>query len=298
MGTKSADGAVWGAFCADAYALGAHWVYDGGKIDRAPFDWDGFNAPIMHYHHPKRAGDLTHYGDRMLWLFGHIADENDFDQDVYARHWFERMQTYGGYVDGAARQLMEQLTTKVRSAQSNDLAGAGGFAPLLYLYSEDIKALLKSVEELSTLTHASEEVLEAALYFAECGYLLLQGEPLELVLRYATCEYGSGVENAVKAGFDSIFRPTDAVIEYFGKSCGIGALPGVVHLLVKYEDDYRAAMEANVKAGGDSAARGQIAGTLMGAAFGKEVIPEKWCRMLHAHDEIAGLLARIDARNP
>lgn len=295
MGLKRAEGAVWGAFCADAYALGAHWVYDGGKIVSGAFDWDGFNAPMMHYHHPKRAGDQTHYGDQMLWLLAFIAKERHFDQDAYARYWFARMQNYDGYIDGASRQLMVQLETKQRSGQSSDLAGAGSFAPLLYLHSEDIKALLKSVEELSTLTHANEEVLEAALFFAECAFLLLQGEPLEAVLRYVACEYGSRVENAVKEGFDSIFRPTDAAIEYFGKSCGIGAFPGVVHLLVRYEDDYRAAMQANVKAGGDSAARGQIAGTLLGAAFGKEIIPDKWRHALHARDDIADLLVKIDA---
>jgi ADP-ribosylglycohydrolase len=52
------------------------------------------------------------------------------------------------------------------------------------------------------------------------------------------------------------------------------AFPGAVHLIVKYQDNPRQGLIENVMAGGDSAARGLIAGMVFGAYAGMDAIPK------------------------
>ena len=51
--------ALWGAFYGDAYALGAHWLYDTHQISKSEFDTKRFNDPLTDYHIGKAAGYFT-----------------------------------------------------------------------------------------------------------------------------------------------------------------------------------------------------------------------------------------------
>ncbi|MCP4717208.1 MAG: ADP-ribosylglycohydrolase family protein [Deltaproteobacteria bacterium] len=68
------------------------------------------------------------------------------------------------------------------------------------------------------------------------------------------------------------------------------AFPATIHLIVKYEDDLRKGLIRNVMAGGDFAARGMIAGMVLGARLGMDSIPDEWLADLKAREEIEGLL--------
>jgi ADP-ribosylglycohydrolase len=50
----------------------------------------------------------------------------------------------------------------------------------------------------------------------------------------------------------------------------------------------------NVMAGGDSAARGMIAGMILGAHNGMAAIPEHWLGEMKAYEKIRQLLEDID----
>ena len=82
------------------------------------------------------------------------------------------------------------------------------------------------------------------------------------------------LQDAFDAGLKSKDQDSFRTIRQFGPACGIeGAFEGVIHLLSTY-DDFQDAIMANVKAGGDSAARGMVVGMVMGAA-GKK-LPYTW----------------------
>ena len=77
-------------------------------------------------------------------------------------------------------------------------------------------------------------------------------------------------------------------------SCGIAAaLPGVIHLVLTYENDLKTALVENVMAGGDSAARGLATGMLLGAYLGMQSIPEHWLADMQKHDHILDLLGKL-----
>jgi len=297
MDQSNKKAALLGAFCADAYALGSHWVYSCDVIEDALLDWDGHNAPLTDYHGDKQAGELTHYGDQMLWLLESIAKEHDFDLDAFSLYWKEKISNYGGYVDGASKATLAVMNDNAAHTGSNDLSVAGRFAPLLYLYCDDLKGLLEAVEEHSAFTHNNRLVEQSSLYFAEVAYHVMHGAPLEETLRRTAKEYDEMIQIWVTEGFDSRFRPTRDVIGHFGQSCGVvSGFPGVIHLLVKYQENYESAMLENAKAGGDSAARGLIAGTILGALHGTDTIPQRWIDSLVHIKAIEKLMMEIDAQ--
>jgi ADP-ribosylglycohydrolase len=265
-------------------------------IETAPLAWESHNRPLTDYHGDKDAGEFTHYGDQMHWLLESVAEHNGLDIDVFASLWHRRMQEYEGYVDGASKATLAMLNEGAGHAGSRDLSAAGRFAPLFYFYAEDFKGLLKAVAMQSAFTHSNAHVERSSLYFAEVAYHLLREDDLESVLVECAQEYDEIIHSWVMAGVRSKKEPTRSAIAAFGKSCGVDSgFPGVIHLLLKYQDDYEQAIVENVKAGGDSAARGLIAGSLLGLRNGKESIPKTWIDHLKHAKEIGTYMSMIDA---
>jgi len=69
-----------------------------------------------------------------------------------------------------------------------------------------------------------------------------------------------------------------------------------LHLILKYEDDYAEAMRQNVYAGGDSCARGMVAGMILGAYNGVDAIPGQWREALNTKQHIASYLEVFSER--
>ena len=257
--------AIEAAFAADAYCLGAHWIYDWKLLDSLDIDWQGLNAPQAKWHTTKQKGDYTHYGDHGLWLHEFVLEYGQFDILVYAEFWSNRMQSYTGYIDASSRETLKALELDPASpsgSDSNDLSIIGRIAPLL-LVSNNREDFLESVENLVRLTHNSPRVIKAAAYFASVLFDVVEGLNIEQAL--ARTQIDPLLEDALHTAMESKGRSTTTTIRNFGPACGIeGAFEGVIHLLSSY-DDYADAIVANAKAGGDSAARGMLVGMIMGA---------------------------------
>ena len=95
----------------------------------------------------------------------------------------------------------------------------------------------------------------------------------------------------VAEGLRSRALDTRDAIGQFGQACEVTAgFPGVVHLIAKYQDNPREGLIENVMAGGDSAARGLIAGMVFGAFSGMDAIAKEWVSDLNRAGEIEGYL--------
>ena len=82
----------------------------------------------------------------------------------------------------------------------------------------------------------------------------------------------------------------DAVAK-LGPACSISsALPSVLYLALKYENDIENAFIENAMAGGDNCARGLALGILLGAANGFSSIPRNWIDSLMANKELENFL--------
>lgn len=274
MNLNTINHAIEAAFVADAYALGAHWIYDEAQLKSLDINWEELNAPQAIWHKGKQKGDFTHYGDHGKWLETYVRKNKHFDISMYGGYWLDNMQTYTGYVDASSRETLQTLEKDPKTdkgSRSHDLSIIGRISPLL-LVSSGKEEFLEQVQSFVAFTHNSEAALKAAHFFASVLYDVAEGAAIADAL--ARAEVDPLLKNAYDAAMQSKGKESFATIRNFGPACGVeGGFEGVIHLLLSYEE-YKEAMMANAKAGGDSAARGMIVGMIMGAA-GKE-IPHSW----------------------
>lgn len=299
MDNNKLNGALWGSFCADAYALGSHWEYNTKNIANASLNWEGYNNPVTKYHGDKKAGDFTHYGDQAMWLLRSIADKSLFNLASFGQLWMDEMQTYSGYLDHASEETLLNLKKGADwtscGSKSTDFGAVGRMAPLLLILGDNPKALKEAVKAQTALTHNSELVVEAAGFFADFTADLLDGKELLASLRSIATGYSKTIQDWVEKGINSSEKKkTSLVIKTFGQACVIDhVFPGIIHLITKYADNYRQAMEENAKSGGDSAARGLLAGMILGIINGEKAVPDEWKRNLTALKDIEGMIGKI-----
>lgn len=298
---EKVTGSIMGAFVGDSLALGAHWIYDTrlikdkiGRVDRLLKPGPGS------YHPTKQAGDFTHYGDQTLVLLESLAEKKTFDLDDFSRRWRTLFKDYRGYVDQATRGTLSNYSSGKKAqeagSQSNDLSGAARIAPLAAVYAGDLEGFVKAARDQTAMTHRDPLVVDCSEFFAAVLFYVLQGaSPSKTIERIALERFaGRPLEGLVKKGIASVKGETTSVIAAFGQSCHAPeALPGVVHILCKYEEDFKEALVESVMAGGDNAARAMAAGMILGAHLGVKSLPADWLSGLKAGERIARLLADL-----
>lgn len=170
---ERAFAALLGALCADAAALGFHWLYDVDRIAERGGDCPEFRAPqaadfagVAGYfaHGGKGPGELSHYGETLLvaaraLLQGEGRYRVRLHQAEF-RACFGAGGTWEGYVDRPTRGTLENLRAgEERSVAAGEAAAlAQGIAP------EQAQALAARL--LPQVRLRSGEALQAALQAA------------------------------------------------------------------------------------------------------------------------------------
>ena len=302
--TENAKAMVWSSFAADSLALGAHWIYDVGQIERLFGRVDQLKAPpSTSFHAGKHRGDLTHYGDQMIVLLESIATQSGFDLDRFAHDWQQLFKTYDGYVDGATRTALAHFRAgsgpDLSGSDSSDLGGAARIAPLVFRYYRDTERLIGCVRTQTAMTHNHPHTMAAAVFFARVTAEVLTGtSPLKAVSSVSG-SFTAGeapIDHWVAQGIESAGMETTRAIAAFGQMCDTrAAFPGVIHLIARYETDLKTALVENIMAGGDSAARGMTVAMILGAHLGPGAIPAEWQNGLRQQSQIEALIDRIGA---
>lgn len=301
--TTQATAMILASFAADSLALGAHWIYDTDVIDRQIGLVNTLLAPLPDsYHAGKKSGQFTHYGDQTLVLLESLARTGTFSLPDFAASWQQLFADYHGYVDKATSTTLDNrgrsLPLDRCGSTSSDLGGAARIAPLVYRYQHDREALLTAARQQTAFTHNNPATLAGTTFIARTAWAVLQGADPVSAMEQALEE---GVDDIdldirIRGGLDSGGKDTRTVIKKFGQMCGIAAaLPGAIHLIVTYTEDLKTALVENVMAGGDSAARGMVAGMILGAHLGLAAVPEAWLADMEKTDTIAALLRSIDS---
>jgi ADP-ribosylglycohydrolase len=294
--------AVWGALTADALALGAHWIYDTAQIDSQIGQVDRLLAPPPNsFHKTKQAGEFTHYGDQTLVLLESLANAGGFRLEAFATQWQTLFADYSGYFDHATKDTLKNFkagkSPRESGSDSTDLSGAARIAPLAVLYASDAQAMVAAARDQTAMTHNTADVVDSAELFARTLGRVLDGQPpLEALQSVQRSHFARApFDRWVTQGLESASEPTRSAIRRLGQMCDVGAgFPGVVHLIAAYENNFEAALIANVMAGGDSAARGLLAGTILGAGVGLAGIPAHWRDALVYKGRIQTLIERLE----
>jgi len=297
----NAQAMVLASFVADALALGAHWIYDVSQIDAKFGRMTDLQKPTPPTYHPtKERGEQTHYGDQALVLLRSVAACGGFEEEHFGRSWREFFRTYNGYFDGATQQTLKNMEAGLAGLQaastSDDLAGAGRIAAIVYRYRKEPDRAAENARRQTALTHNSPLVLEAAEFFSRLACRVLQGvRPIEAMQHEAAENaVAEPIAEWVRAGIASRSQNTRSVIGRLGQMCEIpAAFPATIHLIAAYEDRLEEGLIQNVMAGGDSAGRGLLAGLVLGAWGGPAAIPDRWLSGCAAADEINALLGKL-----
>ncbi|MBW2432938.1 MAG: ADP-ribosylglycohydrolase family protein [Deltaproteobacteria bacterium] len=293
---------VLASFAADSLALGVHWIYNTGVIDKKFGRVERFIKPERPTYHPtKDLGEFTHYGDQSLILLESVSECNRFDLSDFSDRWQKLFASYDGYVDGATKGTLENLAAGKSPSESgsgsDDLAGASRIAPLVYLYRNDLPALIAGARAQTAFTHNHGAVIESAAFFATIAFRILAGAAPTAAIEQTREEvqYSRTVREWIQAGLSSVAQNSRLAISDFGQMCEIpAAFPGVIHLIAKYETDLKTALVENAMAGGDSAGRGLLVGMVLGAYLGQDAIPPEWLHEMKARRRILDLLEKID----
>lgn len=276
---KKVKDLVLSSLVADAYSLGAHWIYDEKQLQTLDLDWNNLNDPKAIWHKEKVAGDFTHYGDQTLWLYQFLQKKENFDINEYTEFWKLKIDSYNGYIDGATRETLENINDEIipTGSSSTDLSIVGRITPLL-LVSKSKEEFLENVEKFVTCTHNSNEAIVASKFFASLLVEVLNGKEIEEAILYLKESFDTKIQAHIYSGVASKTDDTFQSIRDFGPACDInGGFEGVVHLLCKY-DNLKDMLTCNARAGGDSSARAMIAAYIFMAQEDKKInqIPSNW----------------------
>ena len=255
------------ALVADAFSLGAHWVYDQEEIAEAyPHGMREFSDPLTEYHKSKRAGDLTHYGDQAVILHDSIEERGGFEKDGWREDWVGAMQGFRGYVDGATKETLK--TAGKAPSSSSDLGGAARIAPILDL-DLPLDDAIDAARAQTSLTHGDAAVADAAEFFTRAAYAVKNGAIFEDALDAAAAE-GSYKKLDVEEHLEKARELRDEnfpmVAEELGQACGVeNAFPLALYFLLRPETDFEKTLSDNAMAGGDSSARAMLIALLFAA---------------------------------
>ncbi len=276
--------AIIASFVADALSLGVHWVYNTSDIEKKYGRLEKMVKPeLAPYHKSRQKGEFTHYGDQMMVLLESVKEMSGFDLSRFCGSWQKMFHSYKGYVDHATTETMENLNSGIpptkSGALSMDLGGAARIAPLALYYGQDPEGFVAAARAQTAMTHNTSGVMACAELFARTSVKVLKGEKPVEGLQKSLDEMSDifEIQPLVKAGLNSRSEDTRETIVKFGQECAFqAALPSTVHLIAKYEDNLKEALIENCMAGGDSSARGILAGFILGCSQGIEKIPEQW----------------------
>ncbi|HON39332.1 MAG: ADP-ribosylglycohydrolase family protein [Desulfomonilia bacterium] len=292
---------VLGSFIGDSLALGAHWIHSTERIVREYGRIETFVQPTRNsYHKNKKAGEFTHYGDQTFVLLKSLAECGRFDLDDFSARWQDLFSEYNGYMDKATRSTFKNLvlgkSPLESGSQSDDLSGASRIAPLVYALRHDPEGLVNACRLQASMTHGSAFTIEAGEFFARvCLKVLAGASPVSSMNEVVQERFrNTRISDWVNEGIASRDQESVEAIVGFGQgSPTTEAFPSTVHLIARYEHDLREALIQSVMAGGDSAARGMIAGMVLGAHLGMNGIPEDWVSGLAAGKDILAFLTKI-----
>lgn len=277
--------AILGALIADSASLGLHWLYDPSKIAQIeknkgltflpPNDYNYADAKGFFAHTNKIAGDSSGYGEACLLILKHFAEHGQFQRIAYQSEYrghFGPGGEYIGYIDSPTRQTLHTLIPLIpadfpeRSGADDDQFAALATVPVVTATHTGTQAeLLDQIDLVVRLTNHNDTAVVAAKYTGSVLFEVINGKPVIQALTDALPQAGEKLAPLVEQALQTEILDSIAMAERFGSACHVlEGIPVVAHIL-KHTTNYRDAIEANIRAGGDSCGRAIMLGAIAAA---------------------------------
>ena len=281
--------AVIGAFVGDAMALGPHWIYDTNKLNDNFYPIKGLTNPLGDsFHKNKTKGDFTHLGDQLILLVDFLEKNKEFNKKEFLNEFEKWYKEYSGYKDKAMKKTIENIEKEeFIGSKSDEFSGIKVLPVLYYYYGHDLDNLNMVSKRIIKSTHDNEFVIELGQFFiklmkeVEKGILPSQG------IENIKDKFSNKINKYIMKAKSNLEKDTIKSINLLGQMCSSEAsFPSTIYLLLKYENSFEKAILKNVLAGGDSAARGIIIGSILAQYHGIEEIPKEWISNIKKIDYI------------
>ena len=291
---------ILGSLVADAASLGLHWLYSAERIAQieaarglvflSPQAEDYADVPAYFAHGQKASGDATGYGEVCLLMARHLAQHGEFKRVEYQteyRQLFGPGGAFVGYVDTATRQTLlalmplEPVAFPAASGCADiQLPALAALPALVAAHDGDLPALLSKVEMVVRISNHNDLSVAAGQCAAAALFAVLQGKNISAALHESLAVAGNTLRPLLEQTLALPSLDSVAAAQRFGLACDLTqGLPVIFHI-AQHARDYRNAVEANIRAGGDSCGRAILLGALVAANQSlqnkTEVIPLTW----------------------
>jgi ADP-ribosylglycohydrolase len=170
-----------------------------------------------------------------------------------------------------------------------------------FLYQTDPDRLREVAHHSGVITHSHATADAGTIAAAYLVKLALDGvAPDDYLRRVATFVNGISEEVDVallRVGHVLGWTDEEAAINHIGKGWTADeAVALSVYCVVRYPDDYPAAVRRAANIPGDSDSVACITGGIMGARLGLESIPQDWITRLEKHDYLTDVANRLAAK--
>lgn len=313
--SKRARGAaaLWGALVADAAALGAHWIYDVGRIAdiaRAqggsaaflPVDAAHYAGGVGYFAHGmRRSGMGTQYGEVTRLALAACLRDGGFDMAAYQADFtacFGPGGGWHGYIDRPTRGALANLAEGRSDPSGIDDDQLPALSALPAVVLAHLNDPGDAVARAVSVTSDNAIARAHGGLFAGMLTAVVGGAALPLALEQAVAEMpDQTIAAPLRAALAAPNSDSVAFGETTGRACHLPmAMPLALHILT-HARDFTDAVERNIAAGGDSAGRAVVIGALMGAAGGGADIPLGWSLRMTGGaalwDQCRALAARV-----
>ena len=263
---------------------------------------------------PRRAGRLLGPPDRYRLFFGRgmVSDDTEHtcmvaqalivapsDADAFARAFAWRLRFWLLGLPAGIGKATLRATLRLwlgRPPHKSGVFSAGNGpamrAAILGAAISDVGKLRLYVCRSTRITHSNTEAEMGALAVALAAQLAARGKVVSPTdyLRLLTSlvgEAGGKLVEAVSQAAASVERgePTQQFAAGFGLSNGVTGyihhtVPVCIHAWLANPHDFRAAVTSVIGCGGDADTTAAIVGGIVGAAVGREGIPQEWLERL------------------
>ena len=310
--------AILGALVADSAALGLHWIYDPARIAEieaarglAFLQPEAANyAGVKGYfaHGGKTSGASSSYGEICLLMLKHLAKHGRFNRVEYQSEYRACLGPggeYVGYIDSPTRLTLRTLLPlapeefpAASGADDDQHPSLATLPPLVAAHSGTLDELMAQVDEVVRITNNNETAVAAARCSAAALFNLLQGMTMEQALTEALPLAGGTLRPLFEEALSMPEPDSVGAAQRFGPACHVTeGLPVVFHI-AQTATDYRSAIEANIRAGGDSCGRSIMLGSLVAAHSARQntyefPIPFQWLARYRKFVEAADACAAI-----
>jgi ADP-ribosyl-[dinitrogen reductase] hydrolase len=291
----------------------------GGAIGDAlgvPFESKPANNPLLlawdqesflgSEHHKLLPGQYSDDTMMSLAVAGSLIDNNGFDPVDLAKRYVELFtsNTIRGY--GTTTFLAIANLIQGKHYSESGMAGSWGngtamrAAPFGIYLRHDLKTLIEACRVDAQITHASDEAIAGSIAIALAAAYATNGDTDNLIEKIVPHLPDSKVKTTLHS-LDALLGNPKISSEMALRALGTKAdvretVPATLYCFLRF-DNYREAVLAAIKAGGDTDTTASIVGALFGAKSGMQNILPYWVSQVEDSSKLMTLDSQLYNRS-